>query len=94
MGCILAELLYCSVEYKQGREIEDRFLFPGSSCFPLSPCDEQNEDQGESSEQVNIISQNDQMIKILDILGKQDKDLDYSFILDEGVLKYQERLSA
>ena len=42
----------------------------------------------QDSSQVNIVSQNDQMIKILNILGKQDEKTDCSFILDEGVMKY------
>ena len=36
--------------------IDDRFLFQGSSCFPLSPCDEMKESQ---DKEVNIVSQND-----------------------------------
>ena len=32
------------------------------------------------------------MIKILNVLGKQDVATDCSFILDEGVMKYQQRI--
>lgn len=34
------------------------------------------------------------MIKILEIKGKQQSDTDYSFVLDEGVLKYQNKIQA
>ena len=45
IGCILEELIFCSQPYTQklnevdlqARE-KQRFSFPGSSCFPLSPC--------------------------------------------------------
>ena len=32
------------------------------------------------------------MIKIIEVLGEQDNSLDYGFILDEGILKYQQRI--
>ena len=34
------------------------------------------------------------MIKILNVLGKQDEKTDCSFIMDEGVMKYQQRIQA
>lgn len=42
MGCILAELIHCSSLYENDSNIsqDNRFLFPGSSSFPLSPCEE------------------------------------------------------
>jgi len=37
-GCVISELMYCQDEYmKRGADYKDRFLFPGDSCFPLSP---------------------------------------------------------
>lgn len=40
MGCVFAEMLYCTDVYKaENKNLENRFLFPGSSCFPLSPCE-------------------------------------------------------
>ena len=36
-GCILAEMITCTYKSK---DITKRFLFGGTSCFPLSPCDE------------------------------------------------------
>lgn len=42
MGCILSEMINCSDVYQGSKDHdqEDRFLFPGTSCFPLTPCDE------------------------------------------------------
>ena len=34
------------------------------------------------------------MIKILEMKGKQESETDYSFVLDEGVLKYQNKIQA
>jgi serine/threonine protein kinase len=34
------------------------------------------------------------MIKILEVIGKQDELSDCSFIIDEGVMKYQQRIQA
>lgn len=37
-GCILSEMISCTDVYKQqGVKNDDRFLFTGTSCFPLSP---------------------------------------------------------
>ena len=47
---------------------------------------------GEENEVVNIVSQNDQMIKIIEVLGARDTDLDYSFVEDESVLKYLKQI--
>lgn len=106
LGCILAELLHCSEQYSQDKKFRqnERFIFPGSSCFPLSPCQEMmsalktkkqdkskiSHEQSGEKEVVNIVSQNDQMIKIIEVLGARDTDLDYSFVEDESVMKYLE----
>lgn len=58
MGCILAEMIHSSMTYQGTDKNQDnRFLFPGTSCFPLSPCEEMQEQA--DSQQVNIVSQND-----------------------------------
>lgn len=36
LGCIMYELLYCQTN--NGQNKSGRILFPGKSCFPLSPC--------------------------------------------------------
>jgi mitogen-activated protein kinase 1/3 len=63
LGCILAELISCT--YKERGPHHQ--LFPGTSCFPLSPCEESKKNENQS---LNIISRNDQLKKILEVLGK------------------------
>ena len=56
-GCILSEMISCTDQYKQtGIDCNDRFLFPGSSCFPLSPCEKM---KSNSNSKKNIVSKND-----------------------------------
>ena len=43
--------------------------------------DKQKNDDGEG-EVVNIVSQNDQMIKIIEVLGQRPSDVDYCFVED------------
>jgi mitogen-activated protein kinase 1/3 len=59
MGCIFAEMLYCTDEYNHDFQsiINNRYLFPGSSCFPISPCDEMKKQKGDKDdESLNIVS--------------------------------------
>ena len=72
MGCILSELLYCTDVYAQdiSHQQNDRFLFPGTSCFPLSPCGEEAQFKSAGSETSNVVSENDQLLKILRIKGQ------------------------
>jgi serine/threonine protein kinase len=39
LGCILAELIYCSAEYAKKPDFDNkkRFIFQGDLCFPISP---------------------------------------------------------
>ena len=66
IGCIMAELIYVW-SAKNSKTGNDRYLFKGSSCYPLSPKSSKHNSKGE----VNI-SINDQLIKILEILGPQE----------------------
>lgn len=65
---MLAEMLYCCTSNKNRlkRDINDRFLFQGNSCFPLSPCEEMKESQ---ENEVNIVSKSDQLKLILEVIG-------------------------
>ena len=80
LGCCLGEMVNTTDTYQEGDEItpDTRYLFNGTSCFPLSPCEEMKK---QLDGQVNIISKGDQLIKILKILGHQD-DVNTSFITD------------
>lgn len=73
-GCILGELLLMSKEYK-GLEVpfNQRHVFKGSSCFPLSPAPDMKGDD---------IDQKDQLKVVLSILGQVD-NCDKSFLTDE-----------
>ena len=57
IGCVLGEMLNFTDDYKAaGIKTEDRFVFEGSSCFPLSPCQEMRESENND---VNIVSKTD-----------------------------------
>ena len=59
-----------------------KVLFPGKSCYPISPKQASNAD-----DDTNSISSSDQLIKIVEILGKQD-DNSLSFIQDQDTMNY------
>ena len=50
-------------------ELSDMYLFPGKSCFPLSPSNENKKDSD-----VNYVGTDDQLLQILNHIGKQDKN--------------------
>ena len=68
-GCIIAEMIQCTKKYiDEGLLPNQRFLFPGDSCYPLSPV----------NNGVDEISDMDQLQVILQCLGRQDhKDLSF-----------------
>ena len=75
----LAELLHCaSAKSKK----EDRYLFKGNSCFPISPC-------AKNQEQVH---EYDQLFKILERYPNMNQDIDLSFITTDDVLKYLQKV--
>lgn len=77
VGCMLAELMSCSNKSNcEGRKKHFQVLFKGMSCFPLSPCKEMllNPDS-----EYNIVSSDDQMAKIIQIIGLQSEQ-EKSFI--------------
>jgi hypothetical protein len=71
--------MICSTEnYKNLQEnSSDRFLFPGSSCFPLSPCEKMKNSKSDK----NIVSKQDQLKVILEIMGDQN-EMDTSFVTE------------
>lgn len=89
-GCILSEMISCTEAYKaNGVSPQDRFLFTGTSCFPLSPCEKM---RNSTSGKKNIVSKNDQLKVILEILGDQNSD-DTSFVTDNSALDYIKTLN-
>jgi serine/threonine protein kinase len=66
-GCIIYELLkYITRENKAGQAEfkRHRYLFKGSSCFPLSPL------KNETGQSTSIVALEDQMHIILKSLGR------------------------
>lgn len=91
MGCIMAELLLkIEKQYttKTKSDYSDRFLFPGQSCFPLSQCAEAKQSENQDT---NTVSINDQLIKILKVIGKQSKE-QLDFIKEESIVNYTQSL--
>lgn len=87
LGCVVAELClsieknnYVSLQ----KNVLDFYLFPGASCFPLSPCQDATKLEDEDT---NCVSSEDQIFKVFELLGKQD-DTSFGFIDDESVLSY------
>ena len=64
IGCIFAELAY--MWDNENNLAEERYLFKGTSCFPLSPVN--NTDTKNGTEYT--VSENDQIVLILETLGK------------------------
>ena len=64
LGCIIYELLQYMYFKKDDllfkKEFQKhRYLFQGYSCFPLSPCSDNNSKKNESKGSVHIISKTD-----------------------------------
>ena len=66
-GCILSEMLTSTVNYKH--DSHNKVLFPGDSCYPLSPTKEENPES----------SPTDTLTSILQTMGHQDT-ADRSFL--------------
>jgi len=85
LGCVFAEMLLmlCNGN-KRPTAAADCYLFPGTSCFPLSPCqDMKKEKDGDT----NVVTIDDQMIKILQVIGQQGSQ-QTSFIKQRNVVDY------
>lgn len=62
-------------------------LFPGHTCFPLSPGGSQNPDE-DIKEFANDKLKNDQLSKIFEVIGTPTCSEDLDFIYQENALKY------
>ena len=72
VGCTLFELIQCCDKNvtETNSQLENRVLFPGQSCFPLSPCDQPRVTHNEEKDLgQKFISKHDQMKLILMTLG-------------------------
>lgn len=61
-------------------------LFPGNSCYPLSPGAGNPDD--DIKEFANDTQKNDQLNKIFDVIGTPSTNEDLSFIKQENCVKY------
>jgi len=81
VGCILAELLQKTQEHQGDTETnKDQPLFPGKSCFPLSP-DKHSKRKG------STFTEKDQINVIMNVLGTPTPD-DLSFVTDQTAMNY------
>ena len=89
LGCVLAEMLHCTKNSKgKKKDREERQVFPGTSCYPLSPCAQMRESKVKD---LNIVCKNDQLMKILGVLGRQDEE-SLSFLTDNAAISYHDSL--
>ena len=82
VGCIFAELL-SMIQENAASPTDRRPLFPGGSCFPLSP------DNSNSQKTTNGFPQtvNDQLAVIFNVIGSPNEE-DISFLTDQKALQY------
>lgn len=81
VGCIFAELLGMMKE-SAPTYLDRKPLFPGKSCFPLSP------DRAAQEEKHGFpVSKNDQLSVIFDVIGTPSED-DISFVTDGKAQEY------
>jgi mitogen-activated protein kinase 1/3 len=81
VGCIFAELLGMMKE-SAPTYLDRKPLFPGKSCFPLSP------DRAAQEEKHGFpVSKNDQLSVIFDVIGTPN-DEDISFVTDAKAQEY------
>lgn len=64
LGCIAGEMIMFTDPYR--KKDDKRILFPGNSCYPNSPCEKMKKS---TNSKTQIISEKDQLIKIIEILG-------------------------
>jgi len=77
IGCLIHELAYFTFK-DSNFDPKKRYLFKGTSCFPLSPCEKNDNEKDEkkeretdksNEEKVHVISKDDQNLVILKDLG-------------------------
>lgn len=83
VGCIFAELLGMMKE-SAPTYLDRKPLFPGKSCFPLSPDKNVREERGGFP-----FSKNDQLAVIFEVIGSPSEE-DKSFVTDTKAFEYLE----
>ena len=89
IGCIAAEMLKCTKVYKKYNSKVHTSLFEGDSCHPLSPSKLTIEVDKKINLEPTVLSRNDQLKLIVDILDKDSAE-DMSFITFDKAAKYYE----
>lgn len=89
LGCSYAEMLLATKPYHSKKLTSiQKYMFPGTSCFPLTPCD----DYMKSQKKENLVCQNDQLLKILEVVSPLDSTKS-SFMTADNTLNYVQDLS-
>ena len=86
IGCIFAELLNM-MKSNSSTFVDRRPLFPGKSCFPLSPAADLQEQRNGFP-----FNTNDQLAVIFNVIGTPNEE-DMSFLTDEKALEYLKSFS-
>lgn len=87
VGCIFAELLGMMKESAE-TYLDRKPLFPGKSCFPLSP------DRHAKEERKGFpFSKNDQLAVIFEVIGSPTEE-DRTFVTDQKALEYLDAFPA
>lgn len=81
VGCIFAEMLGMMKE-SAPTYLDRKPLFPGKSCFPLSP-----DKQAKEEKSGFPFSTNDQLNVIFEVIGSPNEE-DKSFVTDQKALEY------
>jgi mitogen-activated protein kinase 1/3 len=81
IGCIFAELL-SMMKGNSPTFMDRKPLFPGKSCFPLSPAKDLTEQRNGFP-----FSTNDQLAVIFNVIGTPDED-EMSFVTDQKAIEY------
>lgn len=87
MGCIMYELLNYTL--KDENKYTNKYLFEGTSCFPLSPCG-----QDKDLLELHPSRKNDQLLLILQKLGPQAySNESLSFLTTDWAIEYIKNLT-
>ena len=84
LGIILVEIISCSSTYinKPDFDVNNRFLFKGKSCYPISP-NKSNYDR---------VDYNDQIFKILERYPQEDISQKFNYLSEEDGQAYIKRI--
>ena len=93
LGCVFYEIMFViqNNTKPQSSDPRDCVLFKGDSCFPLSKCSEEQNNNKSQGDDVHLISEADQLKIIFEKTG-QNSEEDLSFISSNNAVKYVNNL--